>query len=256
MGVFVVSPLVIVTFFAFTARDGGFGLDNFLQLRAFAPVFARSFYLAFLATAVCLLLGYPFAYALSRESARVQGAALLLVMLPMWMNFLLRTYAWMNILENNGLINRFLGNFGIGPLQLINTQGAVVLGMVYNYLPFMILPVFTVIQKIHASLIEAAQDLGGNARVVFARVVFPLSLPGVLSGITMVFVPSASTFIISKLLGGGKVLLLGDLIEMQFLGNAYNLHLGSAISIVMMLLVVLCMTVMNRFGDRGDVIYV
>jgi spermidine/putrescine transport system permease protein len=204
---------------------------------------------------VCLLIGYPLALALSREGPRLQAAALLLIMLPMWMNFLLRTYAWMNILDNNGLLNRFLGLLGIGPLQLINTQGAVVLGMVYNYLPFMILPVFTVVSKIHVSLVEAAQDLGGGARVVFFRVTLPLSLPGVLSGVTMVFVPSVSTFIISRLLGGGKVLMLGDLIEMQFLGVVYNLHLGSAISIVMMLIVFACMAVMHLFGEREDVVF-
>jgi len=173
-------------------------------------------------------------------------------MLPMWINLLLRTYAWMSLLERDGLINRFLGAFGLGPFQMINTPGAVVLGMVYNYLPFMVLPIFTVIRKIDRSVIEAAQDLGGNTATVFKRVIFPLSLPGVLSGITMVFVPSVSTFIISRLLGGGKSLLLGDLIEMQFLGNAYNPHLGSAISLVMMLIVLVCIAVMNRFGEGEE----
>jgi spermidine/putrescine transport system permease protein len=177
---------------------------------------------------------------------------MLLIMLPMWMNFLLRTYAWMSILENNGLLNRLLGIFGLPALHIINTDGAVVLGMVYNYLPFMILPIYSVIEKIDSSVIEAAQDLGGNPGTVFARVIFPLSLPGVLSGITMVFVPSVSTFVISKLLGGGSTILIGDLIEMQFLGNAYNPHLGSAISLVMMVIVLICMAVMNRFGEGEE----
>ena len=180
-----------------------------------------------------------------------------LIMLPMWMNFLLRTYAWMSILENTGLLNRFFSAIGLIDLvngilgtnmthfNMINTPGAVVLGMVYNFLPFMILPIHSVIQKIDRNLIEAAQD-------VFTKVIFPLSLPGVLSGITMVFVPAVSTFAISKLLGGSKDLLLGDLIEIQFLGSAYNPHLGSAISLVMMLIVVICMVVMNRFGEGEE----
>ena len=163
--------------------------------------------------------------------------------------FLLRTYSWTFLLERHGLINRFFGLLGFGPFQMIDTQGAIVLGMVYNFLPYMVLPIFSVIDKIDPKVIEAAQDLGGNASVVFRRVTFPLSFPGVLSGITMVFIPSVSTFAISGLLGGGKTLLLGNLIDMQFLGNAYNPHLGSAISLVMMVIVMVCMAVMNRFGD-------
>jgi spermidine/putrescine transport system permease protein len=191
---------------------------------------------------------------------------MLLIMLPMWINFLLRTYAWMSILENTGLINRALDSLGVfdlinrlfppGPkeapiefLPIINTPGAVVLGMVYNYLPFMILPIHSVIVKIDPYVIEAAQDLGASRRTVFRKVILPLSLSGVISGITMVFVPSVSTFIISKLLGGGTELLIGDLIEMQFLGTAYNPHLGSAISIIMMIIVVICMSLMSRFGE-------
>lgn len=189
---------------------------------------------------------------------------MVLIMLPMWMNFLLRTYSWMTILENNGLLNQLLQKLGIIALYnhltgsnleyftMIDTQGAVVLGMVYNYLPFMILPIYSVICKLDHSLLEAARDLGANTLTVFRKVILPLSLPGVLSGITMVFVPSVSTFAISRMLGGGTELLLGDLIERQFLGGAYNPQLGAAISLVMMLIVVVCMLVMNRFGEGEE----
>jgi len=177
---------------------------------------------------------------------------IMLIMLPMWMNFLLRTYAWMSILENTGLLNRLLEAIGLPRLSIINTQAAVIIGMVYNFLPFMILPVYSVIVKIDRSLFEAAQDLGANPAAVFRKLIFPLSLPGVLSGVTMVFVPAVSTFVISQLLGGGKTLLLGDLIEMQFLGTAYNPHLGSAISLVMMVIVIVFMYVMNRFGEGEE----
>ena len=170
----------------------------------------------------------------------------------MWMNFLLRTYSWMFLLEKRGLINSFLGLFGIGPFQMINTQGAIVLGMVYNFLPFMILPILSVLEKIDPKVIEAAQDLGANSFTVFRRVTFPLSLPGVLSGVTMVFIPSVSTFVISKLLGGGKYMLIGDLIDLEFMGNAYNPQLGSAIALVMMGLIFLCMWVMNKFDDGSS----
>jgi len=176
----------------------------------------------------------------------------MLIMLPMWMNFLLRTYSWMSILENTGLLNRFLGLFGIGPLEIINTPYAVIIGMVYNYLPFMVLPIYSVIVKIDRSLFEAAHDLGAKPVQVFRRVVLPMSLSGVLSGVTMVFVPSVSTFAISQLLGGSKDMLLGNLIEMQFRGGAYNPHLGSAIALVMMIVVIICMMIMNRFGEGEE----
>ena len=203
-------------------------------------------------------------YLLSREGERFRRTAMVLIMLPMWMNFLLRTYSWMTILENNGLLNQLFQHLGIIALYnritgsnleyftMIDTQGAVVLGMVYNYLPFMILPIYSVIIKRDHSLLEAARDLGANSVTVFRKVVLPLSLPGVLSGITMVFVPSVSTFAISRMLGGGTELLLGDLIERQFLGGAYNPQLGAAISLMMMLVVVACMLVMNRFGEGEE----
>ncbi|MBQ3534132.1 MAG: ABC transporter permease [Clostridia bacterium] len=252
MAVFVVIPLVLIVVYAFTNFDGEFTLENFSNIDVFLQVFGNSVVLALIATAICLLIAYPFSYFLAQESPVVRKVAMLLIMLPMWMNFLLRTYAWMSILENNGFLNQFLGLFGIGPLHIINTDVAVVLGMVYNFLPFMILPIFSVIDKLDKRYIEAAQDLGANKRETFRRVIFPLSLPGVLSGVTMVFIPSISTFAISKLLGGGMSFLLGDLIEMQFLGSAYNPHLGSAISLMMLVLVVIATLITNRFGDGEE----
>lgn len=264
MAIFVVVPLLLVVGFAFTTKDGSFTLANFSSMNQYLVIFGRSFLLALIATLICVLIGYPVAYWLSRESGMVKGMAMMLIMLPMWMNFLLRTYSWMSILEDTGLINRFLQSIGLFELingllgtnfeffHMINTPGAVVLGMVYNFLPFMILPIFSVIDKIDPKVIEAAQDLGANSQVVFRRVVFPLSLPGVLSGITMVFIPSVSTFVITKLLGGSKTTMLGDLIEMQFFGNTYNPHLGSAIALVMMVIVLILMTLMNRFGEGEE----
>ena len=264
MGIFVVAPIIIMVIYAFSNGEGGFTWDNFAQMGAYGSVFLRSFKLALIATAICLLVGYPVSYWLSREGASFQRIAMVLIMLPMWMNFLLRTYSWMTILENNGLLNQLFQKLGIIALynnitgseieyfSMIGTQGAVVLGMVYNYLPFMILPIYSVIVKLDGSLIEAARDLGADSVTVFRKVILPLSLPGVLSGITMVFVPSVSTFAISRMLGGGTELLLGDLIERQFLGGAYNPQLGAAISLVMMAVVVICMLVMNRFGEGEE----
>jgi len=255
MALFVVAPIVIIVIYAFTSADGGFTLQNFSNMGDYLTVFGRSFLLAFIATVICLAIGYPLAYVLAREGAGAQRILIMLIMLPMWMNFLLRTYAWMSLLENTGLINRLLELLGLGQINIINTPYAVVLGMVYNYLPFMVLPIYSVISKIDHSLIEAAHDLGATPSATFRKVVFPLSLSGVLSGVTMVFVPAVSTFVISKLLGGNKTMLLGDLIEMQFLGGTYNPHLGSAIALVMMVVVIVCMAVMNRFGsDDGQAV--
>ena len=252
MALFVVAPLVLVVVYALTTRDGAFTLDNFSSMLQYASVFGRSFLLAGIATVLCILLGYPMAYFLARERGRLRSMAMLLIMLPMWMNFLLRTYSWVFLLERNGFFNTLLSTIDLPKLDIINTEAAVVLGMVYNFLPFMVLPIFSVIVKIDPRVIEAAQDLGANSVQVFRRVIFPLSLPGVLSGVTMVLIPSVSTFVISRLLGGGKSLLLGDLIEMQFLGSAYNPHLGSAISLVMMVIVLVCMGIMNRFGEGEE----
>ncbi len=252
MAIFVVLPLLLIVFYAFTTADGSFTLANFANMEIYTRVFGNSFLLALIATAICLLIAYPFAYFLAQESPVFRKVAMLFIMLPMWMNFLLRTYAWMSILENNGFLNQLLRLIGLPTVELINTEAAVILGMVYNFLPFMVLPIFSVIEKLDQKYIEAAQDLGANRFQIFHRVIFPLSLPGVLSGITMVFIPSVSTFAISKLLGGGMTLLLGDLIEMQFLGSAYNPHLGSAIALLMMIIVLVAMSLMNRFGEGEE----
>ena len=264
MALFVVIPILIMVVYAFTTTEFAATMDNFARMGAYMSVFVRSFRLAIIATLVCLLIGYPMAYVMAKEGPQFQRVAMALIMLPMWMNFLLRTYSWMSILEKNGLLNQFFSAIGLFDLinglfgtnithfQMIGTSGAVVLGMVYNYLPFMILPIYSVIVKLDHSLLEAARDLGADSVGVFKKVIFPMSLSGILSGVTMVFVPSVSTFAISRLLGGGTQMMLGDLIEQQFLGGAYNPHLGAAISMVMMVVVVVCMVVMNHFGEGEE----
>ena len=265
MALFTIVPLAIVAYYAFTdSQTGELTLKNIANLGNYMPILIKSIWLALISSVICIIIGYPVAYYIANCGETAQRFLYMLIMLPMWMNFLLRTYSWMSILENNGLLNQLFQKIGLLALynqvfgtdlqyfRLINTQGAVVLGMVYNYLPFMILPIYSVIIKLDRSLIEAARDLGANTFNVFRRVILPLSLPGVLSGITMVFVPSVSTFAISKMLGGGTELLLGDLIEQQFLGGAYNPQLGAAISLVMMVIVVVCMWVMNRFGEGEE----
>ncbi len=249
MALFIVVPMLLVVWFAFTDKSGNFTLENILSVGQYSNVFLRSIWLGAVATAVSLVLGYPLAYQIAKLSVKRQSVMVMLIMLPMWMNFLLRTYAWMTLLEDNGLINAALSAIGLEKLHLINTAGAVVLGMVYNYIPYMILPLYSVLTKIDPSIIEAAQDLGANDRKVFWKVTVPMSMPGVISGVTMVFVPAVSTFIISKMLGGGGNLLIGDLIDMQFLGSAYNPNLGSAISLVLMVIILICMGIMNQFDD-------
>ncbi len=253
MTVFILLPMVLVAWFAFTDKSGAFTLDNILSVGQYSNVFLRSIWLGAVATAVSLVMGYPLAYIISRLPAKRQSVMVMLVMLPMWMNFLLRTYAWMTLLEDNGLINAALAALGLPKVHMINTAGAVVLGMVYNYIPYMILPLYSVLTKIDPSVIEAAQDLGADDKKVFLKVVVPMSMPGVISGVTMVFVPAVSTFIISKMLGGGGNLLIGDLIDMQFLGSAYNPNLGSAISLVLMVIILICMGIMNQFDDGEEV---
>lgn len=251
MLVFTIIPLGLVIYFSLTTIDGKFTLENLKNIGEYTPVFLSSIKLSAISTALCLLLGYPFAYIISKVKASKQVIFMIFIMLPMWINFLLRTYAWMTLLENNGIINRLLSFIGIGPVHMINTQGAVVLGMVYNFLPYMIIPIFNVMTKIDKSYIEAAQDLGANNRRVMTRIIFPLSMPGVVSGITMVFVPAVSTFIISTMLGGGSNMMIGDLIELQFLGGSYDPNLGSALSLVLMVLILISMGIMNEF-DSGE----
>ena len=250
MAIFVVAPLILVVVYAITNRDGSLTAENFASMTQYASVFGRSFLLAFVATVVCILLGYPMAYFLARERGRLRQMATMLIMLPMWMNFLLRTYSWMAILENNGLLNQLFRKIGVIALynsifgtdisffRMINTQGAVVLGMVYNFLPFMVLPLYNALTKIDPNVINAAHDLGANWFQAFLRVIFPLSLPGVISGITMVFVPALTTFVISNLLGGSKILLIGNVIEQEFT-QASNWHLGSGLSIVLMVFILM-----------------
>ena len=249
MALFIVIPLGLIVFFAFTDSNAAFTLENILSVGDYSHVLFKSIYLAAISTVICLLIGYPLAYSLTKLPEHSQNFWLMMMMLPMWINFLLRTYAWMTILEDNGLINSLLQAIGLPKQHLIDTQGAVILGMVYNYLPFMILPLYSVLAKVDNTLTEAAQDLGANPFKVFTKIVFPLTVPGVMSGITMVFVPAVSTFIISKMLGGSGNLLIGDIIDMKFLGNSYNPYLGSAVSLLLMVVVLICMGLMNQFDD-------
>lgn len=251
MVIFIAVPIALIVFFALTDSSGQFTVENIAQAGEYMPVLLRSIKLAAVATFLCLLIAYPLSYILSRWKGFRKQTLLLVVMLPMWMNFLLRTFAWMTILENNGILNMFFEFIGLGKFRMINTQGAVILGMVYNYIPFMILPLYSTMSKIGNDVIEAAQDLGAGTIKVMTKVVIPLSLPGVSTGITMVFVPAISTFIISKMLGGGTNQLIGDIIDLQFLGNSYNPNLGSAISLVLMVIVLLCISLMGTLDDEG-----
>lgn len=250
MGIFTVVPMAIVLWFAFTDETGAFTFANIRAIGNYIGTYLDSIWLGALATLICLVLAYPIAFSISRRSEHVQWTMVMIVMLPMWMNFLLRTYAWMTLLEDQGLINQFLGLFGLH-WHVINTNTAIVLGMVYNFLPFMILPLYSVMAKLDPKIIEAAQDLGSNNYQIFKRVVLPLSAPGIVSGVTMVFVPAVSTFVISKLLGGSKYMMIGDVIESMFMGDGCNYNVGAALSLVLMVLMLLCMSVMRRV-DRDD----
>lgn len=254
--IFIVIPLLLIIFFGFTKEVNGhyvFSLENFQRLidPIYFKVFIRSLWLALVSTFLCILVGYPTAYIISKVKASKQGILILLFILPMWMNFLLRTYAWMAILGKNGIINTLLNSLGFGHINILYTDAAVLLGMVYNFLPFMVLPIYTILSKMDKDLINAARDLGANSFQVFTKVIFPLSLPGVASGITMVFMPAVSTFVISKLLGGGKIMLVGNLIEQQFM-TVGDWNFGSAVSIFMMILILISMALMNKFGDESN----
>lgn len=250
MILFTIIPLFLIVYFAFTDADGLFTFSNAEQAVKYLPALVKSISLAAISTVICLVLAYPFAFAMSRLSFAKQKMMSMLVMLPMWMNFLLRTYAWQAILEDHGVINTILNSIGLSSLKLINTSAAVVLGMVYNYIPFMILPLYSIMTKIDKNVLEAADDLGAGFFSTFYRVVLPLSMPGIVSGTTMVFVPAVSTFVISGMLGGVNNYLIGDLIETQFLGNSYDLNCGSATSLLLMVVVLITMAIFNHFSDE------
>lgn len=250
---FIIAPLIMVAFYSFTNADGQFTLENIKALSEYKEVFLNSIWYGILATVICLVIAYPTAYFIARSKARVQSTMIMLVMLPMWTSLLVRTYSIMSLIENTGIINTAFQKFGIGPFQMINTSGAVVLGMVYDFLPFMILPIYSVLTKLDNRLIESAHDLGAGKITVLTKVILPLSRSGILSGITMVFVPSVSTFYISQKLGGGNFALVGEVIEGQFV-TSNNFNLGASLSLVLMVLILICMAVMNRFsGDDEEV---
>ena len=249
---FTLIPLGVVGYYALTDPvTGVFTLSNLKNLGMYLPVLWQSIWYSICAAFFCLILGYPVAYYIAHTGAVTQKFLYMLVMLPMCMSFLLRTLAWVGLLQDTGIINNFLEAIGIGRLQLIRTPGAVILGMVYNYLPYMILPLYSTIVKIDHRLVEAAQDLGCNAMQVFSKVIFPLSMPGIVSGLTMVFVPAVSTFYISQKLGGTDTVLIGDLIERLF-KQGDNPNLGAALSLVLMALVFVCTGIMNKFADDEE----
>ena len=253
--IFIVIPLLLIVFFSFTSKVDGrfvFSFENFQRL--FEPiyftVFIRSIWIAVLSTVSCLILGYPISYIISKLPIKRRNMLILLFILPMWMNFLLRTYAWMAILGRDGLINTLLGYIGIGPIKMLYTDGAILLGMVYNFLPFMVIPIYTVLIKIDKNLVNAAYDLGANKAQAFRKIILPLSIPGIISGITMVFMPAVSNFVIPSLLGGGKYMLVGNLIEQQFT-TIGNWNFGSALSIFMMILILISMAFMSKYEKNG-----
>ena len=252
MILFTLVPLCIVFYYALTdSITGEFTFANLTSMGTYLPIFLRSIWLSLFASLICLVIGYPVAYFIAQCKPLTQRFLEMLIMLPMCMSFLLRTLAWVAMLEDTGIINNFIRSIGLSPLPLIRTNGAVILGMVYNYLPYMILPLYTVIMKIDRRLIEAASDLGCTPSQVFTKVILPLSGPGILSGLTMVFVPAVSTFYISQKLGSTGTTLIGDVIESQF-KTAYNPNLGAAMSLILMVLIFVCVSIMNRFGENED----
>ncbi len=247
--IFIIVPLFIMVYFALTNEAGAFTLENLKSIGKYKNAFFISIIYAAIATVITLILAYPMSYFMTKMKISNQRMIMLIVMLPMWMNFLIRTYSWISILANTGIINSLLEKIGLGPLKLINTPGAVILGMVYDFIPYMILPIYTVMSKIDNSLLEASEDLGANGPLKLKKVIFPLSLPGVISGITMVFVPSVSTFYISQKLGGNKTLLIGDAIEYLFNTGPEYYSVASALSLVLMVMILICLAVMNKFSD-------
>lgn len=246
MVIFTMIPLVMIGVTAFTDKNGSFSLEPFTKVFQYTNVFAKSLWIALLSTAICLVLAYPLAYIITKLKHSTQNTVIMLMMIPMWMNFLLRIYAWVILLQKNGPLDMALSLLGIHGTYIGNTA-AVIVGMVYEYLPFMVLPIYTVMSKIDGGLIEAAQDLGSNSLEVFKRVVFPLSIPGIISGITMVFVPSASTFLVSQYLGGTDDIMIGDVIDKIFWTDQ---NTGAAISLVLMVFIFVFLVIMNLFGDE------
>ena len=265
---FILVPLAFVAYYAFTDSNFNFTLDNISrfftatstisegettkEVHTYLLIFGRSLKLAAISTLICLLMGYPMAYIISRAGSRTQRVLITLIMIPMWMNFLIRTYAWMTILQDTGILNGILGLIGLGPVHVIGTEAAVVIGMVYDYFPYMILPIYSVMAKMDVKLIEAARDLGCGSFGVLRRVIWPLSLPGVISGVIMVLIPSISTFYISQKLGNGKFYLIGDAIEGQYVAN--NLHFAAAIAFILMVILLVCMAFMQRYANKKAVI--
>ena len=261
---FIVVPLIFVAYYAFTDASFRFTTENVTrfftatsvvddgeavkEVHTYLLIFMRSLKLAVISTLICLLMGYPIAYIMARAKARTQKIMVTLIMIPMWMNFLIRTYAWMTILQDTGIFNGLLSALGLGTVHIIGTEAAVVIGMVYDYFPYMIIPIYSVMAKMDVKLIEAARDLGCNGAGVLRRVIWPLSLPGVLSGITMVLIPSISTFYISQKLGNDKFYLIGDAIEGQYVAN--NLHFAAAIAFILMIILLVCMALMQRLANR------
>jgi len=262
---FVVVPLIFVAYYAFTDDNFRFTTENITrfftatsdlkaddgtlrEVHTYVVIFTRSLKLAAISTLICLLMGYPLAYIIARAKARTQKMLVTLIMIPMWMNFLIRTYAWMTILQDTGIFNSMLSWIGLGPVRIIGTEAAVVIGMVYDYFPYMVLPIYSIMVKIDSKLFEAARDLGCNSLGVLKRVIFPLSLPGVLSGINMVLIPSVSTFYISQKLGNGKFFLIGDAIEGQYIAN--NLHFAAAIAFILMVILLVCMGLLKYLAAR------
>ena len=267
--IFVVVPLLFIAYYAFTDNAFRFTTEHIVrfftakssvlqddgttvEVRTYVLIFLRSVRLALISTAVCLLLGYPMAYIMSRAREKTQKTMVTLIMIPMWMNFLIRTYAWMTILQDTGILNTLLGKLSLGPVHIIGTETAVIIGMVYDYFPYMVLPIYSVLAKLDVKLLEAARDLGCNGFSVLRRVIFPLSIPGVVSGITMVLVPSISTFYISQKLGNGKFYLIGDAIEGQYVAN--NLHFAAAIAFILMVILLVCMAFMQRYANKKAVV--
>ena len=253
---FIVIPLLIVLFFSFTVQtDSGysFSLENYSRLISsqYFNIFLRSIWLALISTILCLIVGYPVAYIISQMKVSRRNFMIMLFILPMWMNFLLRTYAWMPILGKTGIVNNILSKVGIGPISFLYNDGDVLLGMVYNFIPFMVLPLYTILIKMDQDLINAAADLVANGFKIFLKVILPLSIPGIFSGITMVFMPAVSTFVISRLLGGGQFMLLGNLIEQQYTTMG-DWNFGSAISIFMMIIILIFMALTSKFDSGSD----